>query len=363
MGPFNGNMRGKRMANHRSSAPGGTPDESDRPLNDWLAALPKAELHVHVVGALRPQTLADLAARHGLALPRPVDQLYRYTSFYDFIELFRLASRALVDADDFARAAYEYLADGHRLANLQHVEFFFDPSYHYPHGVTYRTQLEGLIAGIHAAQRDFGVSALLIPSFDREFGPDVAQQVLDDVLALRRDEVVGVGIDGPEDRGPPAEYAAVFQRAGRAGLKRTAHVCEDYAPIPAANYAICRDVLGCERMDHGYRLLSNPAMVQRARADGVAFTCCPKPSTRERDATRLASIRAMAQAGLTVTLATDDPAMFETDIGDAYRRYLQGLDEASARAAALAVTRAAIGSSWADEGRKRDLLGRVQAQA
>lgn len=331
----------------------------DPDLDALLARLPKAELHVHVVGALRPSTLAEFAARHGLALPRPVDSLYRYRDFYDFIELFRLAARSLVDADDFARAAYEYIEDGHRLGNLRHVEFFFDPSYHYPFGVAYATQLDGLVAGIRAAQRDFGTSALLIPSIDREYGPALAEQVLDDVLAHRRDEVVGLGIDGPEDRGPPAQYAAVFRRAGAAGLRRTAHVCEDYAPTPAANYAVCRDALGCERLDHGYRLLADPAMVARARDEGVAFTCCPKPSTAERESMRLGAIRAMADAGLVVTLATDDPAMFGTDIGDAYRRYVAGLDAAAAGRRAIEAARAAVHASWADDARRRELLAAI----
>ncbi len=325
----------------------------------FLGRLPKAELHVHVVGALRPATLAALARRQGLALTRPVDELYRYRNFYDFIELFRLAARSLVVADDFARAAYEYIADGNRLGNLQHVEFFFDPSYHYPFGVRYPIQLDGLLAGIRAGERDFGVTALLIPSIDREFGPALADQVLDDVLAHRRDEVAGIGLDGPEDRGPPSAFAAVFRRAGQAGLRRTAHVCEDYAPTPAANFAVCRDLLGCERLDHGYRLLDDPAMVARARDEGVAFTCCPKPSTRERDAMRLGAIHAMVDAGLVVTLATDDPAMFETDIGDAYRRYTDGMDAVTARRRATEVAIAAVRASWAGADRKRALLDAI----
>ncbi|MGE0314143.1 MAG: adenosine deaminase [Lautropia sp.] len=336
-----------------------TPPDLDR----LIARLPKAELHVHVVGALRPATLAELAARHGLALPRPIETLYRYGSFYDFIALFRLASRSLVKADDFARVLYEYVSDGHRAANLQHVECFFDPSYHYPFGVAYATQLDGLREGVRAARRDFGVTALLIPSVDREFGPALAEQVLDDVLSHRCDEVVGLGIDGPEDRGPPEAYEAVFRRAGAAGLRRTAHVCEDYAPTPAANYAACRDLLGCERLDHGYRVLTDPAMLARARDDGIAFTCCPKPSTPEREAGRIASIRAMRDAGLEVTLATDDPAMFGTDIGDAYRRFVAGLDAVTARTQVIEAARAGVRASWADARRKAELLAAIDALA
>jgi adenosine deaminase len=117
----------------------------------WLTRLPKAELHVHVVGAIRPTTLTELAAHHGVALPRSSATLYQYRNFSEFIEVFRLAARSLVTAGDFARVAYEYIETGHRVGNLRYAEFFFNPSYHYPSGVAYQTQLVGLVEGLTAA--------------------------------------------------------------------------------------------------------------------------------------------------------------------------------------------------------------------
>ena len=315
-------------------------------LRAFLRRIPKAELHCHIVGTLRPKTLAALATKHGLTLPRPEHALYHYRDFHDFIEVFRLAARVLVDADDFARVTYEYVESAHRDANLRHLELFFNPSYHYPFDVTYPTQLDGLLDGMRAARKDFGVSTLLIPSIDREFGPDVAHRVLDDVLARRADEVVGIGLDGPEDRAPPGLFAPIFARAGNAGLKRTAHVCEDYAPIPADNYLACRDLLGCERLDHGYRMLSDPAILRQAAADGIPFTCCPKPSTRERDATRLDAIGHLIAAGIPISLATDDPLMFETDLGDCYERARLAFNWDAAHIKAIAL--AGVDASWLD---------------
>ena len=326
----------------------------------WAALMrrvPKVELHVHVVGALRASTLGELAAEAGLRLPRPVDTLYRYSGFYDFIEVFRLAAQALRRPAHFERAVHEYVEDAQRAGALAHVEFFFNPSYLYALGVPYRAQLEGLVAGVRAAERDFGVTALLIPSIDREFGDDVARRVVDEVLAARCDEVVGLGLDGPEDRGPPERFAEHFRRAGAAGLRRTAHVCEDYAPTPAANYLACRDVLGCERFDHGYRILGDPAVVARARDDGAVFTGCPKPSTRERDAIRLGAIAGMRAAGLGVTLATDDPAMFDTDIAQAYERVFPQPDVHGL----AQVCAAGVQACWLDEARKARLRERVDA--
>jgi adenosine deaminase len=320
---------------------------------EFLQRLPKAELHCHLIGTLRPRTLAALARKHALPLPRAEHELYTYRGFYDFIEVFRLAARALVEPEDFARAVYEYVESAHRSANLRHLELFFNPSYHYPHGVTYRAQLDGIAAGARAAQQDFGVSLLLIPSIDREFAASVAEQVIDDVLAHRIDEVVGIGLDGPEDKGPPGQFAALYARAGRAGLKRTAHVCEDYAPTPAANYAVCRDVLGCERLDHGYRILTDEGMADRARDDGITFTACPKPSTRERDAIRLGAIGQMLARGIKVTLATDDPLMFSTDLADCYQRACVGLALTPAQVKAVALD--GVDASWLDDAAKSRL--------
>jgi adenosine deaminase len=319
-------------------------------FSEVLRRIPKAELHVHMVGAIRRSTLAELARKHGIALPRPEHELYRYRGFHDFIDVLRLAARVVVKAEDFARVVYEYAVDAHRSANLRHLELFFNPSYHYPQNVSYKTQLEGLTAGIDAARSDLGVSCLLIPAIDRGLSLDAARQVLDDVLAHRRDEVVGIGIDGPEDQGPPEIFQALFQRAGKAGLKRTAHVCEDYAPVPSGNYAVCRDLLGCDRLDHGYRVLPDPATVTRARDDGVWFTVCPKPSSRERDGSRLHAIGELADAGVNITLATDDPHMFETDLNDCYGRVFSGLGWGIERARQMAL--GSVEASWLDEGAK-----------
>ena len=320
---------------------------------EFLRRIPKAELHVHLVGAVRSGTLVELARKRALTLPRGEDELYRYRSFYDFIDVLRLTARALVDADDFARVVYEYAETAKRSGNLRHLELFFNPSYHYPQRVSYRTQVDGLVAGARAARADFGVSCLLIPSADRGFGPQAARQMIDDVLAYRRDEVVGIGLDGPEDQGPPGLFAETFGLAARAGLKRTAHVCEDYAATPAGNYAICRDVLGCERLDHGYRLLLDDAIAGRAKSEGVYFTCCPKPSTRERDEARLNAIAQMVGSGLNISLATDDPLMFETDIGDCYQRVFIAFGWGPGRARQIAL--AGVEASWLDAGAKQAL--------
>src|SRR6185503_7231463 len=135
--------------------------------DDYLRRIPKAELHCHLAGALRATTVAELAKRAGLPLPRPADKLYQWPDFNGFLEVLRLTGSVLRTPEDFARAVYEYVEDAVRDGNLRHVEFFFNPDYFYPNGIDYPAMVDGMIEGIEAAKKKFGVSSLLICCIDR----------------------------------------------------------------------------------------------------------------------------------------------------------------------------------------------------
>ena len=325
-----------------------------------LRRLPKVDLHMHLSGTLRPATLAALAERYELPLPRPVDRLYQYRDFYDFIDVLRLGAQAVRTAADFERMAYEAIEDAAG-SGARHLEMSFNPQYAMPMGVPYRVQLEGLVAGVEAARRDFDCSALLIAAIDRGLPLDSAEQALDDVLAQRHELVVGIGLDGPERAGPPAKLAPLFQRAGRAGLKRTAHVCEDnqtLAEAPPSNVHDCLTLMGCDRLDHGYNLLASVDGVRRAREHGVYFCTCGITSVTRNRERRLHSLQAMVQAGLPVTLNTDDPAMFHTSLTHTYVTVLDacGWGWAQARAFSLA----GVEACWLDDAAKRELRARFE---
>jgi adenosine deaminase len=336
------------------------PAQGSRPetigFDDFLRLLPKVELHCHLAGTLRPATLMLLAKKHGVRLPRPMHELYVYKDFYDFIDILRQIALVLVHADDFALAIYEALQDGFESGKQRHAEIFFNPQYFYPNGTRYGTMLDGLIEGARAAEKDFGVSCLLIPSIDRQIDPAAAMEILDDILADRRPEVIGIGLDGPEREGPPRRFAGLYARAGAAGLRRTAHVCEDnqtLAEAPPSHYADCRDRLGCERLDHGYNLLAEPEMVRRARDEGVFFTTCSVTSVTRNLVRRQQSIARMVDNGLRVTVNTDDPQMFHTDLGDSYIRLFKSTGWDVERACTMSFN--GIEASWLPDGAKRAL--------
>jgi adenosine deaminase len=285
---------------------------------DYLRRLPKVELHCHVEGTLRPATVVELADKHGVALPtHDVHHIYDYSTIYEFLEIFRLVNSIVIDRDDFARVAYESLEDGVQLGNLKYREMFFNPTLHTTRGVPMATIIDGLIDGLRAAEADYGVRCALIADVYRQDPVAMALQMVEEVIEHRRDEVIGLGMDAAEAPDPPEKFVECFALAGEAGLHRTSHASEDG---PAVNITTCLDLLGCERIDHGYHILQDDAVVARCRDGGIHFTCCPTSTAVVYGWPDLTThpINGMLAAGLLVHLNSDDPTMFHTDIGKEY---------------------------------------------
>jgi adenosine deaminase len=286
---------------------------------EYLRRVPKVELHCHFEGTVRASTFADLARKHGVELPtQEVDKLYDYESIYEFLEIFGMVSSTLRDREDFARAAYESLEDGVELGNLRYREMFFNPTLHTSRGIPYATVVDGLVDGIHRAEQELGVDCRLIADVYRQDSPQVAADMVRDVLEHRRDELIGLGMDGAEAPDPPEKFVDAYRLAREGGLRLTAHACED---APAKNVTTCLDLLGCERIDHGYHVLGDPEVVKRTCDEGIVFTVCPTATAVcyfDADDLTTHPIRRMADEGLRIMLNSDDPPMFHTDIGTEY---------------------------------------------
>jgi adenosine deaminase len=320
---------------------------------EYLRRLPKVELHCHVEGTLRPQTVADLAAKHDITLPTTdVDGIYDYETIYEFLEIFRLVNSTVIDQADFARIAYESIEDGAQLGNLKYREMFFNPTLHTTRGVPMATIIDGLIEGCRAAEDDLGVRCRLIADVYRQDSPAVALQMTNEVLANRRAEVIGLGMDAAEAPDPPERFFEAFRAAGEAGLRLTSHAAEDG---PAKNVSTCLDLLGCERIDHGYHILEDVSVVERCVEDGIHFTCCPTSTAIVYGWPDLTThpINQMMQAGLLVHLNSDDPTMFRTDIGKEYVDFI-GQNEYPPETAKQLV-RNSVDASWLDASEKAAL--------
>jgi adenosine deaminase len=298
---------------------------SAQPSEDFRAfilSLPKAELHLHLEGAVSPRLLAQFAARHGAPRPaRARDDSDGYGPFPDlagFLGVYGAVCRLMRGPDDFEDATYETLRRS-ASGGAQHVELFFSPTAHDRDAIDYSGMLDGIIAGMSRARREFGVTTLLIPAHNRELGPESGMAFLDMVLADRREPVIGIGLDYGERGHPPAPFAAMFERARAEGLRVTAHAGEDG---PAAHVRDSIEALGCRRIDHGYHVVDDPELMAMCRDLDVLFTVCPtttRHTTVWRDlAASDHAIRRMIEAGLRVCVSSDDPAMFGTDLLSEY---------------------------------------------
>jgi adenosine deaminase len=319
--------------------------------DEFLRRVPKIELHCHFEGTVRQATFADLAKKHDVALPTDdVEALYDYDSIYEFLKIFGMVSSTLIDREDFARTAYESLEDGAKLGNLKYREMFFNPTLHTRRGVPYATVVDGLVDGIRAAEQDLGVGCRLIADVYRQDPPALAVEMVNEVLAHRPDELIGLGMDGAEAPDPPEKFAEAYRLARDGGLRLTAHACED---APAQNITTCLDVLGIERIDHGYHVLGDAKVVQRCRDEGITFTVCPTATAvcyfDPNDYTTH-PIREMVARGLKVMINSDDPTMFHTDIGTEFVKMTEAAGWEPAKIREFVLN--GVDGSWLDDGEK-----------
>ena len=317
-----------------------------------LRTMPKAELHLHLEGAVDASTFAELAARHGLKLPphEQVSDLYTYDSLADFLIIYSLVCRSIQTEADFRRVTYECLA---RCADsgARYVELFFSPESHFEVGVDYPTMLAGVLAGMADAKAERGLESNLIPAINRELGPVRAVAFIEMVAAHPHPQVIGVGLDFNEIGFPSADYVDAYRAAADHGLHRTSHAGE---VGPADNVRAAIDLLDCERIDHGYHVVDDPELLARCVESQIAFTVCPTTTgytTVWRDLSAGDhAIRQMSEAGLKLTVNSDDPAMFVSDLGNEYVRLHREMGLSLDTLAEMSLN--GIDASWIDDATK-----------
>jgi adenosine deaminase len=293
--------------------------------------LPVAELHLHIEGTLEPELLVSLAARNGIAMPTlDVGELraqYQFGSLQSFLDLYYANLRVLRTEQDFYDLARAYLARA-AAAGVRRAEIFFDPQTHVANGVPLAAVLGGLTAALADGAAEHGISADLILCFLRHLGPDAADAVLRACLPFR-DRFIGVGLDSTELGYPPALFTEVYALAAAEGLRLVAHAGEEGGPDYVRESL---DLLNVERVDHGVRSVEDPELVARLRDQQVALTVCPLSNVALRviPALGVLPLPAMLEAGLLVTVNSDDPAYFGGYVDDnlaAVRREF-GFDDA-----------------------------------
>jgi len=336
----------------------------DREIRDPFDRIPKVELHCHVEGTVRPTTVIELAAKTGR--PLPVDdpaELYRYDSLDSFLAVFWLVQETLVSPGDWARIAYESLIDG-AAHGLRYREMFFTPARHLDAGQDLRAIVAGLTEGIEAAEAETNVRCILIADIDRAHGPGAGLELVEQLGVVRRsgagERVLGIGADSTELGIDLASFAPAFDAARRLGFRRTCHAGEAVGVGPA-NIAVALDVLGAERIDHGVAIVEDAALMARLAADRIPLTVCP--TSNVVIANRFASLREhplreIRDAGVLVTINTDDPAMLELDLGREYRQVAEAFELSLDDLGRMAVE--GIESTWLDEIDRRSLAAEFE---
>ena len=322
--------------------------------------IPKAEMHIHLEGSFEPELMFALADRNGVRLPyasvEEVRHAYRFTDLQSFLTIYYAAAQALRTETDFHDLTWAYLERAHA-QNVRHVEPFFDPQTHTARGIPFETVLSGIGHALDEGQRRLGISSRLVMCFLRDRPVDDAMRTLERALVFR-DRIVGVSLDSAEAGHPPADFAAVFERARGAGLRVVAHAGEEGPPEYIWQ---ALDVLKVARIDHGVRCIEDDRLVERLVADRVPLTVCPLSNVKLRVVKSLADhpVKRMLDRGLCVTLNSDDPAYFGGYVLDNYLAVAQTF--ALSRAEIATMARNAIRATFLDEGGKRALLGELDA--
>ena len=320
-----------------------------------MAALPFAELHMHIEGALGPELIFALAERNRMHLPyvdlADLESRYEFTDLQSFLDLYYANMAVLRTAEDFADLTRDYLRRA-AAAGVRHAEIFFDPQAHVSRGVPLQVVLDGILDALAASEREFGVSSGLIAAFLRDQPVHDAEEVLAEILRLQA-PIIGVGLDSAEVGYPPTLFEDVFAHARAEGLHVVAHAGEEGPPEYIWQ---ALDLLGAERIDHGVRCLEDQALVQRLVDEEIPLTVCPLSNVRLRVVDTIAEhpLRKMLRAGLRVTVNSDDPAYFGGDVGENFAQLRAGIGLTDDEVETLA--RNSIEASFASPARKAELL-------
>jgi adenosine deaminase len=331
-------------------------------LTDFVRRLPKAELHLHIEGSLEPEMVFAKAAKHGIRLPyasvAALRAAYNFHNLQSFLDIYYAGVDVLRDEDDFRDLTLAYLERAHA-DGVVHTELFFDPQSHTARGINFDTVMKGLLDGLREGEQKFGITSQLILCFLRHLDAADAMRTLQAALPWKQ-HIIAVGLDSSEAGHPPSKFAEVFAAARAAGFLTVAHAGEEGPP---AYIVEALDLLKVVRIDHGVRAEEDPALCARLARDRIPLTVCPLSNVKLAVFKQLAdhNLGRLMQAGLCITLNSDDPAYFGGYIGDNYVATARALD--LTRADLIQLARNSIDASFMAENAKAKWLQQLDGMA
>ncbi|WP_343057063.1 adenosine deaminase [Chthonobacter rhizosphaerae] len=320
--------------------------------------MPKVELHCHIEGAAPPDLVRRLARKHGVDVSRLFDEAgdYAWSDFSSFITAYDGAAAVFRTREDYAELAETYLTAS-AAEGVIYTEVFVSPDHARRTGIPYEDYIGGIVDGMRRAEAAHGIVGRLIPLIERHFGPRTAVEAAKTAVAHLIPEVVGFGMAGDERLHAVAEFAPAFMIAHEAGLPLTSHAGE---VMGAESVRATLDALPVRRIGHGVRAIEDAALVRRLADEGVVLECCPGSNIALKVFDRFEDhpFKALKDAGVIVTLNSDDPPFFWTSMGREYRIAHDHLGQSEADL--VAVTAAAIEAAFCDDATRARLRARLQ---
>jgi adenosine deaminase len=322
-----------------------------------IPAVTKAELHVHLEGTAPPRLIRRIAERNRLPLPEGLfaaEDRFAWRDFLDFLNTYDLAAGVIRSGEDYRDITYEYLASCAREGCI-YVELTASPGHADAVGLSDAEHYGGIAQGIDDARRDFGIEARILASVVRNFGVEQAEAIARRHADGRHPYVVGFSMAGDEAAYPPGQFAGAYAIAAASGLGCTVHAGE-HAGAESVRAALALPVT---RISHGVRAVEDPELVAELAERGLILEVCPTSNVATGVVASYEDhpLGALRDAGVRVTLGSDDPPYFGCSIGSEYAvaRERLGVEEGEL----LDITRTAVEGSFADDGLKRALLART----
>ena len=293
---------------------------------EFIAGMPKAELHVHLEGTIEATDMFRYAQRNGLTLPwTSEDELraaYTYESLDDFLTLFWQGCRVLTTREDFYDLTMTYLQRAFAQGVI-YAEMSYAPMNFLPRGISVDHQIGGITDAIDDARADLGIDGALLVIVQRHRSEAEGFELLD-LVRPHRDSIVGISLGGPETNNPPSKFARVFAAARHDGYKLTVHAGEE---APATYIAEALDECQAERIDHGYTAFQDPRLVSRLADEGIPLTMCPLSNRRLQVSDDLRSYPLVdyVNAGVSVSVNSDDPSYFGGYVNENFEALVEHL--------------------------------------
>ena len=322
-----------------------------------MTVVPKAELHVHLEGTAPPHLVRRIAERNGLRVPEGVfatPDRFAWRDFLDFLQTYDMAASVIRTPEDYADVTFEYLA-GCAADGAVYVELIASPDHAALVGLSDEDHLAGIAAGIDRARETHRIEARILLTCIRNFGVEQALRIARYAASRPHPYVVGFQMAGDEAGYPPGPFAEAYAIAADAGLGCSVHAGE-WAGAESVRAAIGLPVT---RIGHGVRAIEDPALVAEIAERGLVLECCPTSNVvlGVFDSFETHPLPALREAGVRVTLASDDPPYFGASVGGEYAVAAErfGLSEPEL----VGLTRTAIEASFAEPPLRASLLDRL----